>query len=78
MNVIIAEPTPAPVTTPLGDGPKVTVAKFVLALVHVPPPTSRSVSTTVAPAHTLVMPCIGGGGVFTVISVVVLHPARVV
>jgi hypothetical protein len=78
VKVMVAEPTATPVTRPLGDGPKVTVAKLVLELVHVPPPISRSVSMVVAPAHTLVTPCIGGGGVLTVITVVVVQPESVV
>ena len=54
-----------------------TVATLVMPELHVPP-AGASVSAVVLPWHTVVLPDIAGGRIFTVTVAVVLHPAVVV
>ena len=54
-----------PVTVVVADGPVVTVATVVVALVHVPPATA-SLNINVEPAHKVVVPDIAPGAVETV------------
>ena len=70
--VMIVDPGPTPVTTPLFSP---IVATPGLLLVHVPPVTA-SASVDVPPAHILVTPVIAGA-VFTVTISVELHAPNV-
>jgi hypothetical protein len=49
------------------------VATDALLLVHVPP-VAVLISVVVAPAHTLLLPLIAAGAVFTVMVLVAEHP----
>ena len=64
-------PPPAPVTTPV---PVPTVATVVVLLVHLPPAVP-SLSVPACPTHSVVIPVMGSGLAFTVITVLVIHPA---
>ena len=63
---MLTEPEATPVTMPDVEA---TVAIAVLLLLHVPP-VVPSLSATVDPTHTLVVPAIADGGVFTVMFAV--------
>jgi hypothetical protein len=71
VNVIVAIPPAAPVTSPDADP---TLAIPVLLLLHRPLP---SVNVVVDPAHNTVIPLIAGGNGFTVTIVLVKHPAPI-
>jgi len=65
---IVAVPTELPVTVPSVP----TVATPVFELLHTPPPVA-SVSAVVDPWHTLAVPVIAAGCVFTVTTAVEVH-----
>jgi hypothetical protein len=71
--LMLTTPALPPVTTPLAGS---TVAKLVLALLHVPPGTAL-LSVRVAPVHTLLMPVMGAVA-FTVTVIIAAQPAVVV
>ncbi len=73
---IVEVPAANPYTVLVLPAPA-TVATNVLLLVHVPPP-ARSDKVVVAPTHTLSIPLIGEGAVFTVTTVEAVQPATVV
>ena len=62
-------PAEIPVTTPVPD----TVEIAILLLIHVTPGVA-SVSVNIAPAHTLPLPLIAAGELFTVTVAVTVHP----
>lgn len=66
----MALPPLTPVITPV---PVVAVAIDVLLLLHAPP-VDVELSVVVAPAHTVAVPVIADGSVFTVTTTVALHP----
>ena len=63
-------PASTPVTTPLLGS---IVATVIVPLVHTPPDTP-SLNWVVNPVHTVAVPVIADGEVFTVTTVVVVHP----
>ena len=71
--VIVGLPAATPPTIPVDP----TVARSVLLLIHVPPPTP-SVNGVVWPTHTVVLPPIRVGAWFTVIIDVVTQPVGIV
>jgi hypothetical protein len=77
--IIVDVPAAAPYTVQLvlAGNTGNTVATDVLLLVHVPPP-ARSDKVVVPFTHTLSMPLIGDGAVFTVTTVEAVQPATVV
>ena len=68
---MVVVPPVTPVTIPV---PVPTVATVVVLLVHLPPGVP-SASVVVCNAQMLVSPVIGNGLTFTVITVLVIHPA---
>ena len=66
---MVTLPAPTPVIVPA-----TTVATEELLVVHVPPPVV-SVSEVVAPVHTVELPVIVAGCVFTVTTRVAVQPA---
>jgi hypothetical protein len=73
VNVMTEVPAVTPLTTALLDGPGAIVATVVVVLVHVPPPAIIFVSVVEAPAHTVSVPVMGGGGALTFIVMVLLQ-----
>jgi hypothetical protein len=68
---MVVVPPNTPVTIPV---PVPTVATVVVLLVHLPP-VVPSLRVLVCPAHMLVIPVIGNGLAFTVITELVIQPA---
>ena len=68
---MVVVPPDTPVTIPV---PVPTVAIVVVLLVHLPPAVP-SASVVDCPTHMLVIPVIGSGLAFTVITVLVIQPA---
>ncbi len=75
--VIVTGPGVTPVTVPAEEPVDITVAIVVLLLIH-EPPGGVSLSSTLAPTHTVAGPVIGPGEELTVTTVVAVQPAVVV
>jgi hypothetical protein len=74
VHIIVEVPAPTPVTIPV-EAP--IVATPVLLLLQVTPPVALE-SVVVLPTHTVAVPVIAAGVVFTVILYIVRHPVLMV